>query len=487
MGSIKKLASQTAVYGLSTIVGRFLNVMLVPLYTRVFNEAEFGVNVTLYAYISFFNILLTHGMETAFFRFAEKNDYKKAYSTSFISVLGVSLVFGLLMLFFGNYISYALGYSSQKIFIWLSAGILIADALCAIPFALLRHLNKPFRFALIKNLNIGINIFINVYILLLAPYIKNTYQIQLPFFNPNPGVQYIFIANLIASLATLFLLIPELIKLTLKFDTEFWKTMIKYAVPMAVVGFAGMINETLDRIMLGFYSPDTVTANTVTGIYGAVYKLSIIISVFIQAFKFAAEPFFFSHAKQSDKRDIYATVMNYFVIVCLTIFLVVMLYLNYIKYFLGEKFHSGLHVVPILLMANICLGIYYNLSVWYKLSDNTLKGAQISIVGAAITIVANAILIPKLSYTGCAIATLICYFSMMVISFIWGNKYYPIPYNVTKIISYFGFAIAAYAVFVFLVEPNIYSYYIKNTIAFLLIASFAVYAFIKEKALNLIK
>lgn len=487
MASIKNLASQTAIYGLSTIVGRFLNVMLVPLYTRIFSQSEYGIQVEFYAYIAFINILLTHGMETAFFRFADKDNLRKVYATSFFSVAGVSALFGLIVLLFANGISNAMGYNGITQFIWLSAGILITDALCAIPFALLRHQNKALRFAIIKNLNIAVNIGANLYLLIFAPYVKQTYGIALPFYTPHIGVYLIFISNLLASVVTLLLLLPQLVYIGKWYNYATWQMLFKYALPMILVGFAGMINETLDRIMLKYFSADTATANTLNGIYGATYKFSIIITVFIQAFKYAAEPFFFAHAKTTDKRDLYAKVMDYFVLVCLAIFLMVTLFMDVFKIYLGSNFHEGLHIVPILLLANICLGIYYNLSVWYKLSDKTAKGAQISMIGAVITIVLNYILIPKISYTGCAIATLVCYASMMVISYFWGNKYYPIPYHVSKIGFYSIVAIGLFGVHHFLVEPNLTNAYLKNGIGLLMLGSFMALAWIKEQPLRQLK
>ncbi len=487
MANLKNLASQTAIYGLSTIVGRFLNVMLVPLYTRIFTQAEFGIQVEYYAYIAFVNILLTHGMETAFFRYADKDNLRQVYATAFLSVAAISGIFAVSILLFSQQLASVMGYGNITLFIWFSAGILVTDALCAIPFALLRHQNKAIRFALIKNINIAVNIGANLYLLILAPYVKNSYAIALPFYTPNLGVHLIFVSNLLASAVTLLLLLPQLLYIGKWYNYATWQVLLKYALPMVLVGFAGMINETLDRLMLKHFAATTNEANVLNGVYGATYKFSIIITVFIQAFKYAAEPFFFAHAKTTDKRDLYARVMDYFVLVCLAIFLMVTLFMDVFKIYLGNKFHEGLHIVPILLLANICLGIYYNLSVWYKLSDKTGKGAQISLIGAAITIALNYILIPKISYTGCAIATLACYATMMVISYMWGNKYYPIPYNVSKIAVYSLLAIGLFFLNYFWVEPTFTNAYLKHGMGLLMLSAFVAYAWLKEQPLKQLK
>lgn len=482
MSSVKKLASQTAVYGLSTIAGRFFNFFLVPLYTRIFSQQDYGISIEFYAYITFISVLLSHGMETAFFRFAENSNLKKIFSTAFLSVAAAVAFFGLLMVLFGRQISAFLGYGLHPQFLWYSAAILCFDALCAIPFSLLRYKNKAVLFAVIKNLNIGINIFLNIYLLIIVPYFFNK-GIILPLYNPNIGILAIFISNFAASCITFILLLPQLNILDINFNQTEWKKLFNYAWPMIIVGFAGMINETLDRIIIKFYYTDTTTANKIIGIYGASYKLSVVITIFIQAFKFAAEPFFFSHAKQSSQREIYARVMNYFIIVCFTIFLVVCLYIDIFKYYLGSNFHQGLHLVPLLMLANICLGIYYNLSVWYKLSDKTNYGAIISVIGACITVAANIILIPKYSYTGCAMATFICYFLMMIISYYWGMRNYPIPYHLKSALLY-----AALALFIFWLNQQFITHIlntaVKFTLASILVVVFIAVAFINEKPMQ---
>jgi O-antigen/teichoic acid export membrane protein len=473
VSTIKKLAGQTAVYGLSSIAGRFINYLLVPLFTRVFTQAEYGINAEFYAYISFLNILLTHGMETAFFRFAQENNSRKVYAQAFISIFGASSFFFLLVLLGGNFISNQIGYGLHPEYLTYAAGILILDALAAIPFALLREQKKALRFAVIKNLNIFINVGINLYLLVFCPWFANVYKISPPFAIINPGIEVVFIANLIASLVTLILLFPELRQISFVFDKQLWQQMMVYAIPMIWVGFAGMINETLDRALLRYVWPDPIEAQQMNGIYSANYKLSIIITLFIQAYKFAAEPFFFAHAKQTDKRSLYAEVMNYFTWICLFIFILVSSFLHYFKSFIGPDFHEGLKVVPILLWANIFLGLYYNVSIWYKLSNQTKKGALISLIGAGITIVLNLILIPILGYEGCAWTTFICYLTMLVIGYYWGQKYYPIPYNIKRIALY---ALSAILIYIFItyvslqIEPNSFLGFAIRLVALFLFA-----------------
>ncbi len=444
MSNLKKLAGQTAVYGLSTIAGRFLNYLLVPIYTRVFSQVEYGINSEFYAYISFFNIIITHGMETAFFRYAEKENSKQVFANSLISVLGVSSIFALIFIGFGSQIANFIGYGDHPEYIYYSVGILCFDSLCAIPFALLRQQNKPLRFALIKNLNILVNILLNIYFLVIGPYVQSKHGIILPLYYPELGISNVFLANLIASLVTLIPLMKELSGITLGFDYAQWQGMIKYAIPMVWVGLAGMVNETLSRAILRYVWPDPEQAKAMNGIFSANYKLSIIITLFIQAYKFAAEPFFFAHSKTTEKRDLYANVMNYFLWICLFVFLLVMLFLDYFKLFIDEKFREGLTIVPILLFANIFLGVYYNVSIWYKLTDQTKKGSIISAIGAVITIGLNLLWIPKFGYVGCAWATFVCYFTMMVIGYLWGQKYYPVPYNLQRALLYLITTLAFY-------------------------------------------
>jgi len=480
VSAIKKLVGDTAIYGLSSIVGRLINYLLVPVLTRVFTQAEYGANAEFYGYISFFNIILTHGMETTFFRFSQDAGQKQVYANAFFSVAIISLLFGTAILFFGNTISKAIGYDEHPEFLFFAAGILITDALAAIPFALLRQQNSALKFALIKNLNILLNIAITLYLVLWGPYCKLHYGINIPFWKENLGINAVFMANLAASTFTLLFLFKEIRLVGIRFDPILWRKMISYATPMIWVGLAGMVNETLDRIIIKYLWHDPIEALSMNGIYSANYKLSIIITLFIQAYKYAAEPFFFAHAKQTDKRELYAKVMNYFAWLCMFIFLIVTFYLDIFKSFIGPKFHEGLYIVPILLWANIFLGMYYNVSIWYKLTDQTKKGAQISIIGAVITVILNIVLVPVYGYLGCAITTFVCYFLMLVLGYVWGQKYFPVPYQLGRVLTYAVLSLTFYFMVRWMDTNLELRSFVSATIRIILLLGFILVAYIFE-------
>ncbi|NTW32754.1 MAG: oligosaccharide flippase family protein, partial [Bacteroidetes bacterium] len=457
MNPIKQLAGQTAIYGISSIVGRVLTYLLVPIYTRVFIPEEYGIVNEMYAYVSLLIVILTYGFETGFFRFLQlEPDKKKVYSTALISLLSTSLIFVLFAIFFAQPIADTLRYPDNKEYVvWFSL-IIALDALASIPFALLRSQNKAKRFATIKIVGIIVNVLFNLFFILLCPYMKK-HGIMNDFvdlvYKGKVGVGYVFISNLISSGVTLLFLLPEILRVKYRFDFKLWKSMMRYSLPLLIVGLAGIVNETMDRIFLKYLLPKNIGLFQV-GIYGACYKISIIMTLFVQAFRFAAEPFFFSHAKNENAKQIYADVMKYFVIICTFIFLLVMLYIDVFKNFVGVKYYEGLPVVPILLMANLCLGIYYNLSIWYKLTGQTKFGALISIFGALLTVVLNLWLIPIIGYMGSAWTTLICYATMMILSFIFGQKYYNVNYNMKKILGYIGLSLLLYVISIYIKPEN---------------------------------
>ncbi|MFM7016188.1 MAG: oligosaccharide flippase family protein [Bacteroidota bacterium] len=430
MSQIKKLAGQTAIYGLSSIIGRLLNYLLVPLYTRIFEPEAYGVVSEFYAYVTFLIVLYTYGMETAYFHFSNKHDDQhKIYSNSFSTLVLSSVLLSSVLILFSNWIAGGLGYSDHPEYIVWFALILAFDAITALPFAKLRQENKAKKFALIKIVNISTNIGLNLFFLAFLPHLTTNNFINV-IYNPAIGVGYVFIANLLSSFITLLFFYNDFKLFRWKVDMHLVKEMLVYAFPLLIAGFAGMINETLDRAILKYLVTDKSTALHQLGIYSACYKLSIIMTLFVQTYRYAAEPFFFSQQKKKNSKDLYANIMNYFVFICSLIFLGVMLYMNIAKNFIGEKFHEGLKVVPILLFANLFLGVYLNLSMWYKLSGQTKYGAWFSIFGATITIVLNFLLIPTMGYLGAAWATFICYGAMMLISYLYGQKYYPIPYDI---------------------------------------------------------
>lgn len=445
MNPLKKLAEQTVIYGLSSVVGRLLNYLLVPLYTRYFLPEEYGVVTELYAYVAFLVVILTYGIETAFFRYSQKTPNKRiVYSTSLISLLFTSILFIIIVFSFSQPIADCLQYSDNKEYIQYFALIIGLDAISAISFAKLREKNNAVRFALIRLLNIFINIGLNLFFIIYCPYAIDSGLSSSDFlksiYSENYGVGYIFVANLIASIITFLMLLPEMIKSVWIFDKRLWKQMMIYALPLLIAGLAGMTNETIDRILLKHLLPHNLNVSEQIGLYGAFYKLSILIVLFIQTFRFAAEPFFFAQEKEKNSKKVYAEVMKYFIIITSFIFLVVTMLYEIIINFLGSNFHDerGFITVSILLAANLFLGIYYNLSIWYKLSEKTKYGAYLSIFGAIITLILNFLLIPVLGFVGSAWATLVCYFFMTIASYLLGRKHYKIPYPIKRIFLYLG-------------------------------------------------
>ncbi|MEI6748293.1 MAG: lipopolysaccharide biosynthesis protein [Bacteroidales bacterium] len=488
MNPLKKFAGQTVIYGLPTILGRLLNVLLVPLYTRLFPTAEYGVVSELYAYVSFLYVLLTYGMETAFFRFSQDREQKnKVYSTAFISLLATSALFVLLVMFFSNNIAGELDYSSHREYIIWFAFILAFDAITIIPFANLRQENKAKRFALVKSIWIFNNVGLNLFFILLCPYIlsHSNYPALSSFiflvYNPHIGVGYIFISNLIASAITLIILLADILKIQFAFSGPLLKKMLKYAWPLLLFSFAGIINETFDRIILKHLLPASSNPMAQLGIYGACYKISILMTLFIQTYRYAAEPFFFSKAKSTDARQMYSDMMTYFVIVCVMIFVGVMMYIDPVMYFVGKEYRVGEPVVPILLLANLCLGIFYNLSVWFKLTDRTIYGAFISIFGAVVTLSLNFLLIPVMGIMGAAWATLICYASMMVVSYAIGQRFYKVKYDLSRILGYLGLAILTFKISEWINVEGILKYGV-NTILLLAFAAIIVFT-MRNKAI----
>lgn len=485
MNPFKKLAGQTAVYGLPTIVGRLLNYLLVPLYTRVFLPEEYGIVTEMYAYVSFLFVILTYGMETAYFRFSTNQLNKTlVFSTSQISLSVTSLLFVLFIFLFDNNIADWMGYLNHPEYIRWFALILAADALSSIPYADLRLNNKALRFALIKIVNITVNIAFNLLFIVLFPYIlKNNAGTPLAAFvdsiyNEKVGVGYIFISNLIASLLTLVMLLPEILKLQFKMDYGLLKKMLSYAWPLLIFGLAGIINETFDRIILKYMLPDKSTAMAQLGIYGACYKISILMTLFIQTYRYAAEPFFFDQSSKKDAQKTYARLMHYFIIICLFIYLAITLNLDIVLLFVGKEFREGAAVIPILLWANLFLGVFYNLSVWFKLTDRTKTGAMISIAGALITLTLNFALIPVMGYMGAAWATFICYAFMMVLSWALGQKYYPVHYNLKAAGFYAMLTLVIFTVSLYTSELNLP---VKITINLLMLLSFVGVVFVKER------
>lgn len=443
MSLIKKLVGETAIYGLSSIIGRALNFLLVPIYTRVLNTAEYGEVAELYALVGLFIIVFTYRMETGFFRFGTPTqDRDRAYSTTSFMLLITTPIFCLLLMAFAQPIAEWLKYPDHANYIRWLVLILGLDALAAIPFARLRLDNRPWTFAGIKLINIGINIGANCFFLLLCPYLAGRGWDIAWFYDANMGVGYVIISNLLASAVTLLLLIPSYFKIKLVFDKKLLIKVLRYTLPLILVGFAGVINEVLDRILLKWLLPYSAAENqALVGIYSASYKMAMLMTLFTQAFNYAAEPFFFRNADRSDSMKVYAQVALIFAIVGCVGFLGILFYIDVFQHFIGAEFREGLVIVPILLLANLCLGLYYNFAIWYKLKDKTMIGAYIALGGAAITILLNIWLIPILGYMGSAWATLACYAMMSTVCYSVGQRYYPVPYPVVKIVLYMLMAV----------------------------------------------
>jgi O-antigen/teichoic acid export membrane protein len=484
---LRKLAGQTAIYGLPSIVGRLLNYVLVPIHTAVFLPEKFGVIIEMYAYVSFLVVLLTYGMETAFFRFnsKEENNKDEVFTTTVLALIATTVVFISVAYIFAqkiaNYISYP---DNAEYVIWF-AFIVGLDAISSIPLAKLRDQNRSTYFAMVNLASIFLNVGLNVFWIgyCIPAYQDGVFNIFTEyFFTPTIGVGYVFIANLFASALKFLLLSPIILKAKWKINFGLLKKMLSYGWPILVGSLAIIVNENLDKILIKWLLKDDIGIDEATaqaGIYGACYKISIIISIFIQAFRYAAEPFFFNQSKEQNAAKSYALVMKYFVIVCSFIFLGVMLYMDIIKHFVrNEEYWVGLGVVPFLLMANIFLGIFYNLSIWYKLSGKTRYGATISLIGAIITIILNLILIPRVGYMGSAVTTLICYGTMVVISYYLGQKHFPVTYPVRRILFYLSAAVLLYLGSTFLA---IESQWLNHALNLLFLGAFIGLVVILEK------
>lgn len=449
---MKSLAKDTAIYGLSSIVGRFLNWCLFPLYIAVFTPVEYGQVNRIYAYVALFMVLLTYGMESGFFRFMNKKDENasKVYSTSLIALAATSSLFILLCFSFITPISELIKYV-HKGHIMMMAMTVAIDAFMSIPFAYLRYQKRPMRFMTIKMVFVCSNILFNLFFLLLCPWLyKNYPDIELiKFYHPDFGIGYVFLANLLSSLVVLLLLIPNTMKgLRLSFDNALLNRMLKYSFPLLILGIAGVVSQAVAGLVYPFlFGGDIEEADRQLGIYNASLKITVIITMFIQAFRYAYEPFFFSKDKEKGSTKAYADAMKFFVIFSLFIFLGVMFYVDIIEFImnkLGKDFVVGLNILPYAMMGEIFFGIYFNLSVWYKLTDNTKYGAYFSVFGCILQVAMNIILVPIYGYIASAWATFVCNLIIMAISYFIGQKYLPIKYDVKRIFMYFTLAIIFY-------------------------------------------
>ncbi len=451
MSSIKKLASQTAWYGLSSIAARFISYLLTPYLTYKLSDIAYGENSIVYAFIPFLNVLVTHGMETAYFKFGSKENEEEIYNTSSFSMLFVTALVLIGLFTWKAPLANLLQIPLHPEYISLLAWIVALDALTTIPFSRLRLQGRPKKFALIKVGGILLNILATYALISSLPNYVQTHPESFlqSLYKPNWEVGYILIAGIVQNVLVLILLQKEIRSIRFTFNFTLWRTMMAYALPLILVGFGGMINETLDRIMLGWWAPGgSSDANkAMVGVYSACYKLAILITISIQAFRMGAEPFFFKQAETDQAQKTYARVMKFFVITLCVMFLGVVLYIDIWKLFIqNPAMYVGLKVVPILLIANMFLGVYYNLSIWYKISNKTMAGAWITLLGAGITILINYLAIPYFGYMASAWATFFCYGTMMVVSYKWGQRVYPVPYATKKLIAYFIIALMVYGI-----------------------------------------
>lgn len=429
MAEIKSLAKDTAIYGLSSIVGRFLNWLLVPLYTIKLAEAEYGIVTNLYAYVALTLIILTYGMETGFFRFINREDCKnpmRVYSTLLIALAFTSTLFITGVFIFLGPLSRALDCADHPSYIWMLAVAVGIDAFSSIPFCYLRYQRKAVKFAVLKLINIAINIGLNLVFFLLI-------------FNPEIGEGYIFFANMLASLALIPLLWRELKGFSWSFDGALFRRMLNYSFPLLILGIAGNMNQNLDKIIFPFLMKDNPDGMAQLGVYGACCKVALVMMMFTQAYRFAYEPFIFAKNRDQggDKLKAYSDAMKFFVIFAMVIFLGVMFYMPLLRNFIAPSYRSGLQVVPIVMIADIFFGVFFNLSLWYKLTDKTIWGTWFSLIGLVIVVVLNVLLVPEMGYMGCAWATFFCYGIMMSASYFVGLKKHPLRYPVGRMSAYF--------------------------------------------------
>ena len=489
MSLLKKLAGETAIYGTSSILSRLLHyVILTPYFTRVFLQGEYGVVSDMYTWAALLLVLFTYRMETAFFRFGSQDeiDLNRSFSTASLSLIASTLVFVTLLVGFADPIAQWLHYPEHREYVLYFALIIGLDALAAIPFARLRLENRPIRFAIIKTGGIIINIISIFFFLELCPYLIDQGWSWLEgVYDPTDRIVYVFISNMIASAAVIILLLPAYFRVRLVFDAVLWRKMVVYALPLIIAGIAGVINQLIGIPLIKELASEDIQANlSKAGVYSAAAKIAVLMNLFTQAFNYAAEPFFFRNAQRSDSDLIYAQVGKAFAMVGSVVFLGIVLYLDLIQYFVGSDFREGLGVVPILLLAYFFLGLFYNFSIWYKLTDRTIVGGYIALGGAVITITLNFILIPNpaVGYFGPAWAALACYGFMALTSYWTGQKYHPIRYPLGRMLAYITFAVAFYFLSIWLEGLISYGLWPKLGINTVLMFGYLLILFRWEKA-----
>ena len=452
---MKILAKETAIYGISSIVGKFLNWMLVPLYTYVLQQqSDYGIVTNLYAWTALLLVILTYGMETGFFRFSNKEgeNPQTVYSTSLIALFTTSLLFAVACVLWKNPIALALGYPSHSEFITLLGIVVAMDAFASIPFAYLRYKKRPLQFAALKLLFVFLNIVLNLFFLVLCPKIQD-WAIISSWYDPNYGVGYVFVANILATAIQTICLIPAILEgfkgikirgLQGVFSWNLLGQMLRYSLPLLVLGVCGIMNQTLDRILFPFFYTGA-DAQTQLGIYGACFKVAMVMMMFTQAFRYAYEPFVFAKHKDRESVEAYADAMKYYIIFSYMILLGMIFYLDLLKFIIAPSYWEGLKIVPIVLWTYIFQGVYFNLSFWYKLTDETQWGAYFSLIGVIITFGLQAIFVPRIGYVASAASSTVCFFILMLFSYFVGRKHLSIPYDLRRIGIYTGVVVSILA------------------------------------------
>lgn len=479
----KKLGGQTIVYGLGTMIPRLLNyLILTAYYTRVLNVQEFGLFTEIYAYISIFMVILTFGFETGYFKYSTDFDRDKLFSTSILAIAFFVFIFIFLCFLFIRQITSFLEYGNYPVYIKWAAIIVGFDALTNLFIAKLRMEEKTKRFIFVQLLNVVLTIALVLFFLEVLP--KLVKENKFTFLKTYPGKVYlILVANLLASLVRLSILFfKELRNFKFVIDFKLLKLLLLYSLPLLLAQLSGIFNEALDRILLRHFLLESYDKLYELGIYGANIRIAVLMTLFIQMFRYAAEPFYFSHYKEENSKVMYSNIMNYFVVFCMAIFLLVLLYIDYFKFFIDSKFHEGLTIVPIMLFSSFLTGIIFNLSIWYKLNKKTYYGIYIIGSGALLTILMNIFLIPKYGYFGCAITHLVSNIFMVLLSYIWGQKYYKIPYQTRKIFLYCCIALGIYFVSKLTDIDNLFISTVKNTVLYLLFIALIVK---KENLINI--
>ena len=453
---MKKLAKETAMYGVSSILGKFLNWMMVPLYTYVLaSSADYGIVTNLYAWTALLLVMLTYGMETGFLRFANKNKEEagKVYSTTLVSVGITSTVFALTCIIFSHPIANAMGYANHSEFIALLGTVVALDAFGCIPYVYLRYINRPIRFVALNLFAIFVNIFFNIFFLVICPWLETKAPNLINwFYKADYGVGYVFIANIFSTVLVTIALLFDVFVVKFEFDKALLKKMLRYSLPLVILGIAGIMNQTLDKILFPFLMHGK-TGEAELGIYGATSKIALVMTMFTQAFRYSYEPFIFAQKKDKNSLETYADAMKYYILIALFIFLGMVLYMDIFKYVIKYNYWVGLKVVPIVMFSFIFQGIFFNLSLWYKLTDKTMYGACFSVIGTVIIVVLNIVLVPVYSYMGCAWAAFVCYFTIMVISYYYGQKHMPIKYDLKTIGLYTAVTIILYVISLYINTP----------------------------------